>query len=121
MRPNVRLELQTLDVRRVIRLFERFPGCRDRLFTEDERAYCERNRRKPHQHFAARLAAKFAVRGLLGGGLLREIEVLRDDLGAPSLRLTGTAETLRADRPLCISLTHEGHHAAAYVSLEDAL
>lgn len=115
----MRFELQTLDIRRVIRLLERFPACRDRLFTDAERNYCDRNRRKPHQHYAARLAAKFAVRRLLGGGNLRDIEVVRDELGSPSLRCNGRAERLRSGRHLLISLTHEGHHAAAYVSIEE--
>ena len=115
----MRFELQTLDIRRVIHLLERYPVVRDRLFTVDERDYCDRNRRKPHQHYAARLAAKFAARRLLGGGSLREIEVTRDELGSPGLRLTGRAEELRSGRPMLISLTHEGHHAAAYVSIED--
>ena len=112
--------LEILDVQRVARLLERFPACKERLFCAAETSYCDSNRRKPHQHYAARLAAKFAVRRLLGGGRLLEIEVGRDALGAPFVSLHGSAETLATGRSVLLSLSHEGPMAVAYVALEVA-
>jgi holo-[acyl-carrier protein] synthase len=114
-----RLSLESLDVRRVARLIDRFPRLRTRLFTEMESQYCDLNRRKPHQHYAARLAAKFAVRRLLGGGALREIEVVRDSSGSPSIRLHGRADRIAEGRDILISLSHEGALALAYVFVSE--
>jgi holo-[acyl-carrier protein] synthase len=79
----------------------RTPGIVDRLFTDDERAYCEL-RRDPTERFAARFAAKEAVLKAMGAGIgecdFRDIEVVRADSGAPSVRLHGRAVELATDR-----------------------
>lgn len=95
---------------------ERFAS---RWFTEEERAYCE-PRRHCAQHLAARLAAKFAVRRLIGPSRLGEIEVIRDAAGAPSLRLHGRAAARASGRRLHLSLTHDGGTAVALVVGEEA-
>jgi len=118
MSDAVELRLETIDIRRVARLLERYPAGLERIFTAQEIAYCASNRRKPNQHYAARLAAKFAVRRLLGGGGLREIEIVRDSLGSPRLELSGRAARLSSGISLQLSLSHEGILAAAYVSAE---
>jgi holo-[acyl-carrier protein] synthase len=94
-----------------------------RVFTEGERAYC-RARGQPEQHFAARFAAKEALLKALGvpaGLSWHELEVVCDESGAPSLRLSGeaalAARRLGADR-LHLSLTHGGDMAAAIVIAE---
>ena len=82
-----------VDVDRVRRALERRPGLRTRLFTESEWAYATRHR-DPHPHLAARFAAKEAVMKALGRGMssmgFAEIEVVRDDSGAPSNRASQT-------------------------------
>ncbi len=91
-----------------------------RIFTPAERNYCE-SRKRPAPHFAARFAAKEAVSKALGTGIganagLLEMEVVRDDSGAPAIRLSGTAETFvreRGIREIRISLSHTEHYAAA--------
>ena len=97
----------------------------EEVFTDGERAYCRR-RPDPFPHFAARFAAKEAVlkalgRGLFGEGVdrsLKEIEVVRDGSGPPSVRLSGGTATL-AERlglgPAAISLSHDGDTAIASV------
>jgi holo-[acyl-carrier protein] synthase len=63
------------------------PRLAERLFTDVERAYCERAV-DPAVHFAGTLAAKEAVIKALGLGSLttwaRRIEIERDSSGAPS-------------------------------------
>ncbi len=101
-----------VDVDRVRRALERRPGLRTRLFTESEWAYATRHR-DPHPHLAARFAAKEAVMKALGRGMssmgFAEIEVVRDDSGAPSVELHGAAAQLGAAAGVSrwhLSLTH---------------
>jgi holo-[acyl-carrier protein] synthase len=59
-----------IEIERVRRALERYPGFRDRCFTEAEQAYCE-SRANPPQHYAARFAGKEAVGKALGFGVAR--------------------------------------------------
>ncbi|MFQ5556011.1 MAG: holo-ACP synthase, partial [Acidimicrobiales bacterium] len=69
-----------VDIARFRRSLIRTPGLSRRLFTQQERAYCERAR-DPSARYAARFAAKEATLKALGLGLgavaMREIEVIR--------------------------------------------
>ena len=68
---------------------------------------------------AAAFAAKEAFSKAVGTGVrgfaLSEVEVVHDDLGAPSLRLSGRASALAGGRSFTLSLTHTDHYAAAVV------
>jgi len=110
--------LRTLRVSRVAGTLERF-GERlpRRAFTDSERAYCAPRRKAP-QHYAVRLAAKMAARHLLHGGRLSEIEIMRDDAGAPVLRLHGAAAEAGRDRRWWLSLSHDEDLAVALVVTE---
>jgi len=97
----------------------RTPGIVDRLFTDDERAYAQL-RHDPTERFAARFAAKEAVLKAMGAGIgecaFREIEVMRAESGAPSVRLHGKAASLAADRGVGewrLTLTHTASLAQA--------
>jgi holo-[acyl-carrier protein] synthase len=100
------------DVDRMRRALARTPGFATRVFTDGERAYCERAQ-DPAQRFAARFAAKEAVLKALGAGLgacpLRDIEVERTESGAPALRLHRSAAAVADERGVTgwhLSLTH---------------
>ena len=99
---------------------ERFPRIEERYFTEAERAYCHSRRRRTTQHFAARLAAKLACRALLGSVALKDIEVIRDELGAPHITLYGGAQQAGSGVVYRISLSHDEDVAAALVVGESA-
>ena len=96
----------------------------DRVFTDDEIAYC-RSRRDPAPHFAARFAAKEAGFKALGTGLQmgvrwRELEVRRERQEAPTLVLSGRAREIglgRGGSRMLLSLTHEGDYALAQAIL----
>lgn len=96
----------------------------DRIFTIQELAQVED---RPSS-LAARFAAKEAVAKALGTGIgavsWREIEVVREESGRPSLRLSGSAARLAAEQRLSgwsISLSHSETHAMAVVmALKDA-
>ena len=98
-----------------------------RIFTPGELAY-SLGMKDPAPHLAARFAAKEAFVKALGLGLRsgmswQEIEVERNELGAPSLRLFGQAEKHAAQRQvkaIHLSYSHEGDYATATVILESS-
>lgn len=95
-----------------------------RIFLEGEIAYCQ-SMRHSAPHYAARFAAKEAVSKAFGCGLgtqlgWRDVEVVRGDLGAPSIVLHGGGLDLAAARGvkrIFISLSHTEHYAVAEVLL----
>jgi len=93
----------------------------DRLFTEGEQAYAY-GQHDPVHSLAARFGAKEAAMKALGAGLgafkFREVEVVRDDSGAPALTLHGAAAaraSARGVRAWQLSLTHTDVTAMAVV------
>ncbi len=93
----------------------------DRLFTDGEQVYAY-GQHDPVQSLAARFGAKEATMKALGVGLgafrFREVEVVRDDSGAPTLALHGAAAELAGERGVHawqLSLTHTGATAMAVV------
>lgn len=93
----------------------------ERLLTADERAYCV-GMAFPARHVAARVAAKEAVYKALQGtedarGISwRDIEVIRDLTGRPTVRLHGRAAPRLAElggTRVLLSLTHTDDLAAA--------
>jgi holo-[acyl-carrier protein] synthase len=91
-----------------------------KLFTADERAYCEAQK-KSALNYAARFAAKEAVSKALGTGIggqagWLELEITRDPSGAPKLQLQGSAAEFAKHNGITeiqISLTHARDYAAA--------
>jgi holo-[acyl-carrier protein] synthase len=98
----------------------------DRLFTAEEKAYAL-ERRDPAPHLAARFAAKEAFLKALGLGLREgitwhDMSVVRDNLGKPSLVLTGAAARIcrmRGVGSVHLSYSHDGDYAQAVVILEE--
>ena len=96
----------------------------ERVFTPAERAYAG-DGVNAAERLAARFAAKEAVIKAMGGspsGLRwQDMEVMRGEGGAPSMKLKGAAkkraEEMGVDR-IWISLTHAGGSAAAMVVFE---
>jgi|SRR5665213_283131 len=97
----------------------------ERLFTPLEIAYCERHRNSS-ERFAGRFAAKEAAMKALGTGWRRgvrwvDIEVVREQSGKPTLRLSGTARAI-ADalgvKNIALTITHDGNTALAQVIFE---
>lgn len=108
-----------VEVERLRAALGRRAGLRTRLFTEGEWDYAARHR-DPLPHLAARFAAKESVMKALGRGMdsmgFAEIEVRRDEGGAPSVVLSGRAERIAAERGVDawqLSLTHTDSLAQA--------
>jgi holo-[acyl-carrier protein] synthase len=113
-------------VYRIRKTIARTPRFVDRVFTAGERSYCEGKGVGAPQSFAGRFAAKEAFLKALKTGWRgkiswTDIEVIIDDMGAPSLKLAGEAlELLKqrgADR-IHLSITHTEEYAFAQVILE---
>jgi len=92
-----------------------------RIFCEGERAYAYKAN-DPAPRLAARFAAKEAVMKALGVGLgafgLAEVEVIKQESGAPVLLLHGRAAELAADHGVSdwkITLSHSERTASAFV------
>ena len=106
-------------VRRVLdRYGERFLG---RVYTPGEIAYCQG--RAPN--LAARFAAKEATMKALGTGVRgvgwKDIEVVRHESGAPSIKLYSRAQA-RALRlgvlEISLSISHSQEYAVAFVVIQ---
>jgi holo-[acyl-carrier protein] synthase len=97
----------------------------NRVFRNDEKAYCLRKRNSA-ESFAARFAAKEAAAKALGTGISHgvswlEIEVVREPSGRPTLRFHGRAAMRAASIGAVnsnLSLTHSTGLAIASVVLE---
>jgi len=96
----------------------------NKIFTAGEIAYCE-GKHLPHQHFAARFAVKEAVSKALATGWSgefrwKDVEVLNDPSGRPSVSLTGRLRDRLARAAIHVSISHSEHHVVAVVLIEDA-
>jgi holo-[acyl-carrier protein] synthase len=112
----MRIGVDLIEIGRIARALERYPGFRERCFTEAERRYCD-SRPNPAQHYAARFAGKEAVGKALGSGVRftwREIEIRGRP--KPGVRLFGNTKAW-ADRvgagAIDLSMTHSRELAAA--------
>jgi len=112
----VRVGIDLIEISRIARALERYPGFRERCFTEAERAYCD-SKANPPQHYAARFAGKEAVGKALGSGVFftwREIEIAGRP--KPGVTLSGKtrawAERVGAGK-IELSMTHSQELASA--------
>ena len=111
-----------IEIPRLRQVLERY-GQRflERVYTQGEIAYC---RGRP-PNLAARFAAKEATMKALGTGATgvgwKDIEVVRQESGAPSIQLHGRAE-VRAQRlgmvGVSLSLSHCQEYAVAFVVMQ---
>jgi holo-[acyl-carrier protein] synthase len=98
----------------------------ERLYTSSEVAHCESYRNK-FERYAGRFAAKEATMKALGTGWRRgvrwrDIEVIREPRGKPSLNLSGAAKRIAEDlgvNNISLTITHSGNLALAEVIFEN--
>jgi holo-[acyl-carrier protein] synthase len=112
-----------IEIARVRRALERYPGFRERCFTEAEREYCD-SRPNPPQHYAARFAAKEAVGKALGFGVARAFAWLDVEIAGrpkPAVRLSGRVRAW-AERAgagaIDLSMSHSRELATAVAVVE---
>jgi holo-[acyl-carrier protein] synthase len=114
----VGLGVDICEIARMERALDRHPTMRERVFTAEERVYCD-SKARPAESYAGRFAAREAVIKALGGyrgKRWQDISVTRAPSGAPAIRLEGNAK-LRADMlgvtQVLITFTHERTNAVA--------
>jgi holo-[acyl-carrier protein] synthase len=112
----VRVGIDLIEIERIRRALERYPGFRDRCFTPAEQAYCD-SRANPAESYAGRFAGKEAVGKALGVGVRftwKEIEIVGRPKPGVTLygRTRAAAERQRAGA-IDLSMTHSRELAAA--------
>jgi holo-[acyl-carrier protein] synthase len=96
-----------------------------RIYTEKERAYCEKFKNK-YERYAGRFAAKEAAMKALGTGWRRgvkwvDFEVVRESSGRPTVALWGEAQKIAEQlgvKKISMSITHTAAQALAQVIFE---
>ncbi|MBU5405065.1 holo-ACP synthase [Paraeggerthella hongkongensis] len=126
----VGLGMDIVEIARMRTILQRTPSFRTRVFSEDERAYCDATA-APEVHYATRFAAKEAVVKALGTGFsqgigVRDIEVRRNAKGRPYVVLSGRAKEVAREQgvrelPLSLSYTHTDAVACAMAITEDSV
>ncbi|MEY2431107.1 MAG: holo-[acyl-carrier protein] synthase [Acidimicrobiaceae bacterium] len=121
---TVAVGVDVVDLERFESVMTRQKTFLDRVFTPDEREYCDRAKALSVrcQRYAARFAAKEAVMKALGCGLgaygFHDVAVTRDDSGEPTLLVKGKAAVLADERGITqwlVSLSHTDLVAMALV------
>lgn len=120
--------VDAIEIARVRTALTRTPTLLGRLFTERERASCvTRCGDLRYGGLAARFAAKEAVAKALGTGIrgfaFRDIEVLSDELGRPTVQLRGGAMAAASRAGISqvhVSLSHSTDMAVANAVAESA-
>lgn len=119
---TVGVGVDVVEIARMRAILERSSHFAERVFSEEERAYCD-STGNPATHYALRFAAKEAVVKALGTGFadgidVRDIEVQRAANGRPNVVLTGAAKRISDEqgvREMPISLTYTHTEAVAFV------
>jgi holo-[acyl-carrier protein] synthase len=115
--------IDVVPVERFATALERTPTLAERLFTPREQR-TGTGAARGAESLAARFAAKEALAKSLGapdGMLWTDAEVLTDDAGRPSLRVSGTVAARAAELGVTtwhVSLSHDGGIASAVVIAE---
>ncbi|NTW28357.1 MAG: holo-ACP synthase [Coriobacteriia bacterium] len=122
------LGVDIVEIERMKVALARRPLLKERLFSAEERAYCDK-RSRPEVHYALRFAAKEAVLKALGTGFrgmrFTDVEVMREASGRPVPRLSGRAAERAAElgvveMHLSLSFTHVTAVASAVAITQEA-
>ena len=115
-----------MEVYRIRETIERTPRFVERVYTRDERRYCDSKGAAAAQSYAGRFAAKEAFlkaikTGWRGKITWHDLEILTDADGVPTLSVKGEAKKLMADlgaAKIHLSISHTTDHAVAQIILE---
>lgn len=120
----MKVGVDLIEIARIRRALDRYPGFKERCFTDAERAYCD-SRKNPAQSYAGRFAGKEAVGKALGFGVARafawrEVEIVGRPKPGVQLhgRLAAWAERVGAGE-IDLSMTHSRELASAVAVVAD--
>ena len=122
----VSIGIDIVEVYRISETMNRTPRFAERVFTENERRYCDSKGAAAYQSYAGRFAAKEAFLKALKTGwrgklTWTDIEILSDAEGVPLLKITNEAARLMDElgaTDVHLSISHTKDHAVAQVVLE---
>lgn len=117
---TVGIGVDILEVARMERAMERTPRILEKVFTDEERAYCDAAPR-PAESYAGRFCAREAVLKALGVGFsdgigLKDVSVVIDEKGMPKVVLAGQAAKVaekQGVREVALSISHTHDVAVA--------
>jgi len=118
--------IDIIEVARIGKLIDRQTRFKTKIFSKKEIEYCESFKANRAQHYAARYAAKEAFFKAIGIGYrngltFTEISIENDDLGKPTVNLSGSARALAESQGFAnikVSLSHIKEYAGAIVIIE---
>lgn len=126
---SVSMGVDIVEISRMKKILERTPSFTRRIFSENERAYCNKTS-SPVFHYATRFAAKEAVLKALGTGFSqgigpRDIEVVLNTKGKPHVKLYRKAAEVAfaqgvTELPISLSYTHSEAVACALALTADS-
>lgn len=113
----MRVGIDSVEIERIEKSLN-IPGFKERVFSPEETAFLD-GKGSPAQSYAANFAAKEAFSKALSRGMAgmawSEISILRDELGAPYIELSGRAKEAAKGISFTVSLTHTRNTATAIV------
>ncbi|MEJ7849462.1 MAG: holo-ACP synthase [Pyrinomonadaceae bacterium] len=124
----VSIGIDIVEVYRIRDTIARTPRFAVRVFTENERAYCDAKGVAAAQSYAGRFAAKEAFLKALKTGwrgkiAWHNVEIISDEMGVPSIKVSGEAKSLLENlgvKNVHLSISHTSDHAVAQVIFEKA-
>ena len=123
----VSIGIDIVEVYRIRETIERTPRFVERVYTKDERRYCDSKGAAAAASYAGRFAAKEAFLKALKTGWKgkiswHDVEVMSDADGVPTVSVKGEAKRLLKElgaERIHLSISHTAEHAVAHVILED--
>ncbi|MGM9975048.1 MAG: holo-ACP synthase [Clostridiaceae bacterium] len=112
-----------IEIPRIEKAIKRTSGLLEKIFTQEEIRTAGEGRRL--ESLAGYFAAKEAMGKALGTGIrgfsLKDIEIYKDSLGKPYIKVTGGAEkicSLKGVNNIHLSISHSKDNAIAFIVLE---
>jgi holo-[acyl-carrier protein] synthase len=123
----VGIGVDLVKIDRIAKAGRNHPGFLERVFTQEERVYCSKQK-FPAQHYAGRFAAKEAMLKAVGTGWSAgvkwtDMEVLHGEGGGPVVQVSGRVKDLmdlKGVKQILLSYSHDEGYAVAHVVLVDS-
>ena len=109
-----------IEISRIEKAINRTKLFKEKVYTEKEIEHIEK-KKNPYASYAGRFAAKEAFSKALGTGvrgfLLKDVEILNDELGKPVVYLYNEIKKLAEGLKIQISISHSKEYAVSTVIL----
>lgn len=109
-----------IEISRIEKAINRTKLFKEKVYTEKEIEHIEK-KKNPYASYAGRFAAKEAISKALGTGvrdfLLKDIEILNDELGKPVVYLYNEIKKIAEGLKIQISISHSKEYAVSTVIL----